>query len=144
MNKFIPLAFLLAAVAGCQETPQETQRDVAEARADGQEAVRQAEQDRREVQRDANDPNARGVGGTVMGNYDADRERANADYDVAATRAQAALDVEQERCEGLTGDERDRCKDAAEAVYDKAIADAELKRTNALRQSSGDRNPPAN
>lgn len=130
----IPTALVLLALTACQETPQETAEDVAEARADGAEEVREAEADRAEAQRDAaTDP--AGPTGPVMDSFDPVEDKVDADYDVAVAKAKAALDVEQEKCEAMTGDARDNCKEAAEAIYDKAVADAELRRTQTVREA---------
>jgi hypothetical protein len=119
-------AFALAAavlLSACQETPKETAADVAEARREGAEQVREAQENRDEVRRDTQ--------------YDAPRnqamERAEADFELAEARAKAALDVEQERCDGLAMDLRGPCKDQAMATHDAAVADAARRRANAER-----------
>jgi hypothetical protein len=137
-NTLIPAAIVLLALSACRETPEETAEDVAEARADGAEEVREAEADRLDAQRDAVGANANSGSnaGPVMGTYDPEEDNADADYDVAVAKAQSTLDVEQEKCEAMTGDARDNCKDAAKAVYDQAVADAELRRTREMQQAT--------
>lgn len=122
----IPLlaAVLALSLTACQETPQETARDVAEARQEGAEQVREAERERDHA------ASGRRADGRLTSDH------ADAEYELAETRAKAALDVEQERCEGLQSDIRSACKDTAKAKYDQAIADAE--RAKALAQ----RTPP--
>lgn len=115
------LALFVLTLGACQETPQETARDVAEARREGAEDIREAQRERDRV---VNEQRADG--------HDA-RERANAEYELAKTRAQAALDVEQERCDGLESTLRSSCKDNAKAVYDHAMADAERRKALAER-----------
>lgn len=135
MNKLTPVLILLVALTGCQESREETAEDVAEARADGAENVREAQDDLADANK-GTDPTLPAGMTTMPDPEDAADER----YDVAVAKAKAALDVEQEKCEAQTGDARDTCKDAAKAVYDKAVADAELVRTQ--NQQVDDRQAP--
>jgi predicted RNA methylase len=131
MKNPMPMFVVLLALTACRESPQETAEDVAEARAEGAEDVREAQADRQEAQAEARttatDPP-----------YGTDGDRVKADYDVAVAQAKATLDVEQEKCEALTGDQRNNCKDAAQAVYDNAVADADLRRAEATRLEAVD------
>lgn len=122
------VALLALTLAACQETPDQTASDVAEARRDGAESVREAQQERDRVANEARSD----------GRYSIDR--ADAEFELAKARAQAALDVEQERCDGLSNDLRPSCRDAAKAVYDRAIAEAERVQALAKRPAGDPRN----
>lgn len=114
-------AVLVLALAACQETPEQTARDVAEARREGAEDIREAQRERDQA---VNEQRADGRSAS---------ERADAEFELAKTRAQAALDVEQERCDGMASDLRAACRDNAKAVYDHAVADAERRKALAQR-----------
>jgi len=131
MKNLIYAIVIALSLTACKETPQETAKDVAEARQEGAEDVREAQAERREEVAEAQQngtppygtPDATGTANGVA------EEVNDADYDVEVAKAKATLDTEQEKCEGLDGQARDDCKDRAKAVYDKAVADAELRRT---------------
>ena len=134
MKTLIPLLVLLVAVSGCRESRQETARDVADAKAQGTEDVREARADQAEVEEEV-------AADRAMPGAD---DRPDARPDVALAKAQATLDVEQERCEAMTGAARNTCKDVAKAVYDKAVAEADLARTRELAAAQpGSNNTPA-
>lgn len=131
MKNVTILIVLAVALGACRESPRDTAEDVAEARQEGAQEVQEAREDRAEAYVDAERDDGR-FDASSMGRTP-EEQRADADFDLAKAEAQSALDVRLEQCDAMEGDAADRCEQEAEATYDKAVAEAELRRTNALK-----------
>jgi hypothetical protein len=99
---------LVLAACNQAESPAEVARDTAEARQDRAEGVADAQADLSEAIAEGQDR----------------EDVAEEAYDVAAAKADGDHKVAVEQCERLAGDAQKACKDQADAVRDKAKADA--------------------
>jgi hypothetical protein len=144
-KRMIPLAAAIAMLllAGCQETPKETAKDVAAART---EANREADDarataDRKTAAADAKVDDAQQAYGKseAKANETLDKARdeaastiAQADYDRALVEADGRFKVENEKCDALSGTARDACVSAAESALAVEKAAAQARRDAAL------------
>ena len=107
MMKLLPAAVVaLLLLAGCQETPNETAKDVAAAR-----------QDYAETDKDA-------LKKLTVAEADAMVKTANADFEIANAQATGRADVAKQACGTLTGVEKDACISNAEANLAAELATA--------------------
>lgn len=107
-TRLIPLsAIALILLAGCEETPSETAKDVSEAREDAAEDINASRED-------------------------AMIKAAHAAFDVAEAEAQGSSKVATERCGALAGAEKDSCISSAEMAFNAALSDAAAIRDAAL------------
>jgi hypothetical protein len=116
---------LLVAVAGCarQQTPRETQADVAKAQAQGAKDVAKAQNEAGEKMADASDDVNKAQRKAAV-------EDAAATGDVTLAEAKATHYVSIERCEGLMDDTRAACKSTADARLAEAKARAATIKAN--------------
>ena len=133
---------LIVGLAGCQESAEDTASDVAEARADGQKNIAEAEAKAREARAEQRGDRNRssdapmvdaqelrdGVNPNRSANAGQAEDVRESEYDVAMAKAKATYDVEEERCEALAGADRDACMAQADAVYQRARLNAERRR----------------
>jgi hypothetical protein len=114
-----------------RETVREGAQDMQAASNDRNEALADANADMRDTAKEvAQDINAQGA--------DLTREQAAANHQVAMTKADGEYKIENERCDGMTGAAKDACQASAKATYEqrKMDADAQLKRYQDLADAN--------
>lgn len=144
MKKLIPAAVLAALMlTACQETPQETAKDVSAARQDAAKDVKEAREDKREDVAEANaevagarqdfeqDSNA-AMKKLTAAEAEAMVKTANANYDIAIAQISGRADVARQACGAMTGVEKDACLSNAEATFEAEKAAAIAQRDEVL------------
>jgi major membrane immunogen (membrane-anchored lipoprotein) len=134
--KLVPLVAALALLlGGCQESPSETAKDVAQARTEANKDVREGERDvdRTVVAADAKVNEAQkdyaekeGEARKDLGEVESDAAAkvAAADYELALTEAEGRAKIETEKCAAFTDAARTACLSTADAnlAADRATA----------------------
>lgn len=144
-NRIIPLAAAIAMLllAGCQESPKETAKDVAAARTEANQEANDARAtaDRKTAAADAKVDDARQdysksetEANETLGKAQdkAASTIAEADYDRAIVEADGRFKVENEKCDALSGTAKDACVSAAESALAVEKAAAQSRRDAAL------------
>jgi hypothetical protein len=112
------------ALAACQKSPTDQQRDVNEAQQnaaqDTADASRKAAEKTAEARKDVNEERA-----------DAAQTEAKSRYDVAITQAEGDHKVALQKCDTMPAEQQGDCKNAADAAYDAAKTRAQQERDNA-------------
>jgi hypothetical protein len=137
MNKLTPTLIMLSAalaLGACnkQETPEETNKDVAEAQANAANNVSAATSDAAatsaEAQQDVQQAVANGAEDVAKAESGAMKDEADANYDVAIAKADGDLKIAKEACDGKPAGEQKSCNDAAQSAYDAAKSQAVMER----------------
>ncbi len=117
------------AMSACnrQETPSETQEDVAKAQREGNQDVAEEAANAATVAAKNREDivGADDAAEVREARSDAMKDNADTTQDVADAKAKAEYDVAKQKCDGLPSAQQSACNDAAEAAYDAVKARAE-------------------
>lgn len=148
INRLIPIVAVAALLlAGCNEAPSETSKDVTQAREDASQDVSEARQDASKKESKSEekvidaaqayaktDANAREKLTAVES--EAMASGAKADFDVAMAEAEGRHEIATEECGGLQGVDKTACVSTADANFAADEAAATAIRDTALAQQA--------
>jgi hypothetical protein len=147
INRLLPIAAALVLLAGCQETPTDTAKDVAKAQSDASQKSQDARKDANvevsEANKDVRDAKvdfveSRDAAMKQLTSAEAEAmvQTANAAYDVAMTEASGRNKVALELCDPMLPAEKDACVSAAAGELATAQAQATSTRDERLVTAS--------
>lgn len=147
INRLLPIAAALALLAGCQETPTDTAKDVAKAQSDAAQQTQEARKDANvevsDANKDVRDAKVDFVKASdaalkqlTSAEAEAMVQTANATFDVAMTEASGRNKVALELCDPMMAAEKDACVSAAAVELAAAQAQATSTRDERLVTAS--------